>query len=57
MTAEPTDFVIGGKINSIKIVKGSTTHSGYLRREIAAGFKTIVGCVHYRIKRLSGDVS
>lgn len=38
-----TDFISGRNIETIEIVKGSMIQSKHLGKDIAAGFKTIVG--------------
>lgn len=38
-----TDFISGKELYTIGIVKGSTVQSKHLGKDIAAGFKTMVG--------------
>ena len=38
-----TDFISGRNLETIEVVKGSMIQSKHLGRDIAAGFKTIVG--------------
>lgn len=38
-----TDFITGKEIETLSIVKGSTIQSKHMGKDIAAGFKTMVG--------------
>ncbi|MCL1902870.1 MAG: YbjQ family protein [Oscillospiraceae bacterium] len=38
-----TDFITGKELQTITLVKGSVVQSKHIGRDIAAGFKTIIG--------------
>lgn len=38
-----TDYISGKELNTIGLVKGSTIHSKHMGKDIASGFKTMVG--------------